>query len=264
MKEKIKNAFDKIEADEELKTRTRLFLSEKTKSKSEHKFFRVPRYVPAAICFLFVLFAGGHVILTPAATISIDVNPSIELDINRFDQVIKATPYNDDGELLTDSLHLTFKNYNEAVEAIMECSEIESLLSEDELLSITVVGNAGKQCGKILSDMEQYTSGQTNVSCSFTESSEVADAHDCGLSYGKYNAFLELHALDPEITEDTVQDMTMREIRDMIDSLSGIGSDSSNSSENGGNSASSHKNQNEHDHTAGQGMGRQNGKQNSH
>lgn len=263
MKDKIKNAFDKIEADEELKTKTQRFLSEKTETKSNPGFFRIPRYIPATICFLFVLFAGGHVILTPAATISIDVNPSIELDINRFDQVIKATPYNDDGELLVDSLHLTFKNYNEAVEEIIQSNEIDSLLSGDEMLSITVVGNPGKQCGKILSDMEQYTSGQANVSCSFTESSEVEAAHDCGLSYGKYNAFLELHALDPGITEDTVQDMTMKEIRDMIESLSDTGSTLGSNSKKNESSSDSHNNQKEHSHETSQRQHRKNRKQNS-
>lgn len=261
MKDKIKNAFDKIEADEELKTKTRRFLSEKTSSKPEHRFVRVPRYIPAAICFLFVLFAGGHIVLTPAATICIDINPSIELAINRFDQVIKATPYNDDGELLADSLHLTFKNYNKAIEEILESSKVESLLSEDELLSITVVGAAGNQCEKILSNIEKCTSGHTNTTCIFAESSEVEAAHDFGLSYGKYKAFLELHALDPAITEEIVQDMTMREIRDMIDSLSAGGSDDNDVLKNSQNSNKSQQEQKNQTHDTGQGMRKQKGKE---
>ena len=46
-------------------------------------------------------------------------------------------------------------------------------------------------------------------------------AHDCGLSYGKYRAYLELAALDPTVTPEEVQGMTMREIRDRIAALSG-------------------------------------------
>lgn len=46
-------------------------------------------------------------------------------------------------------------------------------------------------------------------------------AHEAGLSYGKYMAYLELKELDPDIAPEDVQGMTMREIRDRIGQLSG-------------------------------------------
>lgn len=55
-------------------------------------------------------------------------------------------------------------------------------------------------------------------------------AHEAGLSFGKYRAYLELKELDPEITPDDIRDLSMREIQDMIDSLSG--EDSASSDEN--------------------------------
>ncbi|HIZ42609.1 MAG TPA: hypothetical protein H9811_08620 [Candidatus Gemmiger excrementigallinarum] len=50
---------------------------------------------------------------------------------------------------------------------------------------------------------------------------EVEQAHECGLSYGKYRAYRELAALDPTVTPEAVQGMTMREIRDRIAALTG-------------------------------------------
>lgn len=41
-----------------------------------------------------------------------------------------------------------------------------------------------------------------------------------GLSYGKHRAFLKLKTLDSTITAEKIQNMTMREIRDLIDELS--------------------------------------------
>ena len=37
------------------------------------------------------------------------------------------------------------------------------------------------------------------------------------LSLGKYRAYLELKALDPAVTPDDIRDLSMREIRDLID-----------------------------------------------
>ena len=53
------------------------------------------------------------------------------------------------------------------------------------------------------------------------------DAHEAGLSFGKYRAYLELKELDPDITPDDIRDLSMREIQDLIDSLSGGESTSS-------------------------------------
>ena len=50
---------------------------------------------------------------------------------------------------------------------------------------------------------------------------DMEAAHDAGLSYGKYQAFLALQALDPSVTAEEVQGMTMREIRDRIAALGG-------------------------------------------
>ena len=46
------------------------------------------RLVPTLACCLLVLLAGWgghHAYFTPSAIISIDVNPSLELGVNRFD-----------------------------------------------------------------------------------------------------------------------------------------------------------------------------------
>ena len=47
----------------------------------------------------------------------------------------------------------------------------------------------------------------------------MAAAVEMGLSYGKYLAFLEIQSRYPDITPQEVQGMTMREIRDLLDSL---------------------------------------------
>lgn len=49
---------------------------------------------------------------------------------------------------------------------------------------------------------------------------EVAAAHSLWLSYRKYKVFLELQTLDPNIAIEDIMELTMRQIRDMINALS--------------------------------------------
>lgn len=222
MNNKIKKAFDTIHAEEELKEKTKAFLFQKVQGDSERKPRHLHRLMPALICLLFVLIGGGGygLYFIPTAAVSIDINPSLELEVNRFDQVVAVKGCNDDGYALASALHLNFKNYNEAVKQILENEQIADLLSQNEVLTITVTGSNEEQRGKILSDIELCTAGQENAYCYSATSSELATAHEMGLSYGKYRAFLELQAADPNITPEDVQGMTMREIRDLIASLS--------------------------------------------
>ena len=75
----------------------------------------------------------------------------------------------------------------------------------------------------------------------YTHSEEVEKAHESGLSYGKYKAFLELQKLDPTITVEEIQSMTMREIRERISQLSGnVDDNGENSRKNTGTGRENH------------------------
>ncbi len=249
MNNTLKELFGSIRAEEPLKDRTIAFLAKKTRryTKITHRY---PVYAAACACMLLVLLGGLRLYFTPTAKISIDINPSIELSVNRLDRVIHVDGLNEDGRALSRSLDVKYQHYSQAVEQILHCDSIEKLLSGDEVMAITVIGSDGQQSAKILSDVEQCTANQRNTHCYFARSEEVAAAHESGLSCGKYRAFLELQQLDPEITPEAVQGMTMRQIREMIDRLTsdqGTVAPSSNSQGNG-----------HHGHGAGHGNGRRN------
>lgn len=222
MKDKLKEVFSQIQAEEELKNRTEVFLAKKTQGYTRVKTQKRMYYVCAAacVCLLLMLLGGCWMYFTPIAQISIDINPSIELSINRFDQVISVNGFNEDGRELSNALDVKFKNYTDAIEQILNDDIIAALLSNNEVMTIMVTGSDGIQSSRILSKVESCTAGQRNTYCYFAPSEDVTAAHEMGLSYGKYRAFLEVQLLDPDITPETVQGMTMREIRELIDSLS--------------------------------------------
>lgn len=219
MNDKLKKAFDQIHAEEELKQSTMEYIRRNAQAQEKPKTKAYRYLVPALACLVF-LIVGSFFYLTPTANISIDINPSIELGINRFDRVVSVKSYNDDGAELKAQLDIKNLKYTEAVEQVMENDTIEALLSKDEILTIGVIGNNVEKSEKILFEVETCTRNERNTYCYFANTQEVEGAHELGLSCGKYKAYLELHSLDGSITADDVKNMTMREIRDLISRLS--------------------------------------------
>lgn len=235
MDDKIKAAFGAVCADEELKSKTRAFIAQKTHGHAVRRTLNYRRLLPAAAvgCLALFLFAGGKLYFTPTARIDIEINPSLELGINRFDKVVSVNPLNEDGKKLAESLDIKFAGYDEAFRRILDNKSVEALLSDNEIMTVTVIETNNSQSADILSEVRAFTKGYGNVYCHSASSEEVSAAHELELPCGKYRAFLELQAHDPDITPDEIRDMTMRQIRELITDLSGDGNNESSAAAGG-------------------------------
>ena len=124
--------------------------------------------------------------LVPTAFISIDLNPSLELSINRFDRVIAVQGYNDEGQAIADSLQLQYLDYRQALQELLASQEIISYLEQDAVLSMTVSGQDSSQCGSILREVEGCAATHQNIHCHAGDIELVSQAHAAGMSLGKY------------------------------------------------------------------------------
>ena len=223
MNNQIQDAFDGIKASEALKARTRSFVAEQTERRQRSFFPAAPaaRWIAAAACALLLFLGGWRLYEAPTVAISVDINPSIELEVNRFGRVVSASGYNEAGEALLQRLPLRNKPYAKAIEAIASDSQIRNLLANDETLVFFVAGAENAQTAQILSDLENFTAGRQNMVCRSRNEETAREAHALGLSCGRYAAYLEWRALEPNVTPEQVNSMTMREIRDRIAELSG-------------------------------------------
>lgn len=223
MRDELKTALDKVTADEALKQSTRAFLARQTHEYGVAKARpRTARRLAAAFACLALVIVGGTgywAYFSPTCAISIDINPSVELAVNRFDKVISVEGIGEDGEALAETLDVRFLNYADALDCLLENQTVEDYLAQDEVLSIAVAGDNQGQADAILAQAETCTAGTKNVYCHAADSEELEHAHEAGLSFGKYQAFLILQSLDPSVTPDDVQGLTMREIRDRIAAL---------------------------------------------
>lgn len=216
-KEKLKAALDQIHAEGSLKTSTKKYLFEKVYFKEKKRSSPLRKFAAAAVCSLAVFIGGGSwLFFTPTAFISVDVNPSLELGINRFDRIVSVIGYNEDGRALVQDLHIKYMDYTDALETLMEDQNMEVYMADNADVVLTVAGDNAAKSSEILDNVESCMSEHQNVYCHSGNSEEVHHAHDAGLSFGKYQAWQVLQDLDPDITLEEVQDMTMSEIRDLI------------------------------------------------
>lgn len=219
MREELRAALDSVHAEPELKAAARAAVARR--ARQQRRVRPAVRWAVVAAACAVVVLGGRWLYFTPTTHISIDVNPSLELGINRLDRVISVEGWNDDGTALAETLDLTHQTYTEAVETILASDTIEALVAQNAVVEIGVIGEDDARCAQMLAAVETCTAGQQNTHCYQASSHEVEQAHDCGLSYGKYRAYQALAALDPSVTPEAVQGMTMREIRGRIAALSG-------------------------------------------
>ncbi len=206
MDDRIKKAFGAVHASEELKNRTKKFIAQRSRGYKGRRY--ALRIIPAtAACLALALFAAATLYLTPTTRVNIDINPSLELGINRFDKVVSVEALNDDGKKLAQTLNIKFTDYNDAFRRILDEKSVKDLLTENEIMTVTVIETKTEQSANILSGMRDCANGYSNVYCHSASSDEAHAARELGLSCGKYRAFLELRKLDPNITTEDIQGM---------------------------------------------------------
>ena len=218
---RVKAAFDCIHAEEELKQNTMAFLRQRCYEEKKPRRVPIKPLAAVVVCLLLALagWDGYSTYFTSVSTISVDVNPSIELEVNRFDAVIRVEAYNEDGADVVSAVDIRFQNYRKALEQLLQDGSMSRYLTPDQVVEITVFGADETRNREMLENLTACTASYGNFHCATGDAEVVDEAHSAGLSCGKYRAFSELQALDPDITVEDVKGWTMRQIRDQIAAL---------------------------------------------
>ncbi len=216
----IRKSMSEIRATEDLKKNTLQYLLKQQEKKSVRKIYPAFRYALTAACLLLLFGAGGYsVYRKPESYISIDVNPSFELGINRFGRVVSADAYNEDGQSVLQHLSLRNIPYIQAIGRLLEKESSTGFLKEDSLLVFTIVSNHSYSMMEELSASEFYQGYETLMYTS--DALSMAEAHTHEMSFGRYRAYQELSQYDSTVTVEDCHDMTMSELHSRIESCSG-------------------------------------------
>ncbi len=221
---KIKKSMENIQATEEMKQRTLRYLEAQQTRRSRSFFQQRPHmaigYVMAAICVFLLAGTGGYAVYSkPVSYISIDVNPSIELAVNRFDRVVSAKGYNADGEDILQHVPLENISYLQAIDRLLKDAYYSRYLNRDSQLVVTVVSEHSDTMLEQISANAAFQALDTATYSSDTAC--MAEAHQHEMSFGKYRAYLELSQYDGSISVEDCHGMTIGEIQNRIRTCQG-------------------------------------------
>ncbi len=212
----IMDSMKEIRASEELKAGTLQYLSGQRKVHSIPVTRHVLRYALIAVCLLMALGMGGYsVYRKPVSYISIDINPSIELGINRFERVVSADAYNEDGQNILKGVTLKHVPYGKAIDRLLSDETYSGYLTADSVLVFTVVSDRPDTVIKEIN--ESGTGHAYNAQIYTSDEFCMEEAHQYDMSFGKYRAYQELSLYDENVTVEDCHGMTIGEIQDRIE-----------------------------------------------
>ena len=154
MHDEIRKAFGQIRATEQMKQSVSEHLTQ-NRRKTAKGSIRVSLAPLVSACALLLLCVGiGNWYFfqkMPVSYVSVDVNPSVELTLNRRNRVTAAESRNKEGEIVLAHLDLEGKDYLEAVELLVGSQAMQKYLTGDAELTVTV---ASSNAEELLSGLE--------------------------------------------------------------------------------------------------------------
>ena len=240
----IRDAFEAVTASDELKQKAVSAALGATRPAK-----RKPRLILAiaAIAAVFVFAISGYgMYMQPSAYISVDLNPSIELTLNKANNVVGVRAHNRDGENILENLDLKGRYYEDAIDAILEQEGKAGYLGENAYVVFAVQSNDPVQEQELLKGTQECAQthhGSAQTECISVSEETREQAHEHGMSPGKYQTYLELQELDPTVTIEESRHMSMHDMKNKIDACS-------EAHASGGHESGSHETEN---HDAGDG-----------
>lgn len=185
-----------------------------------------------AACFCMIALAGGTYTYQNGkvdSVIGIDVNPSVELSVNKRNKVLSAKALNEDAESMMQDMDLKGVDLNTAVNAVIGSMVTHGFFSDlDNAVLVTVsndsISKASSLRFEVVNDI-QNTLEQNKVKAvvydqQVMEEAEVKKlAEEYKISYGKAYFLRELILQNSSLTMDDMKELaplTMEEIAKVI------------------------------------------------
>ena len=229
---RVRQAFQNLEPAPDLNARTLDFIgAQRQSAPSPAKKRRKPIFLAAAFaaaaCFIAAavgIFATSSQI---TAYVDIDINPSLELGINRFGTVVSAEGVNEDGAAVmaaldTEGVILTGLSYEAAAEQLAVSNTLGAYLDEGAFAQFSVVCDNDAQATQLQQATENcFATLPCAASCQRATAEDHQAAQDVGMGVGRYQAACQLMEKDSSYTLEECSHMTMRQLRDALETAEG-------------------------------------------
>lgn len=216
--------------------------------------------IAACLALIACLIAGAVDFLRPVAYVGIDVNPSVELTLNRFDIVVGTHALNDDGQRALDEASCMWRVFDDAARDLD--GAMRAIADEGAVVEVSIDCDNENRYAALAAQSSDCFGRNGEAHCNRTSAEERQAAHDSGMGVAKYRAYQALQEAGVEISVEECASMSMRELRDLL-AENGIDENEEKDEHVGmgnGQGAGTHSSDNAGSHGHGSGSGNGNGK----
>ena len=214
--------------------------------------------IAACLALVACLIGGVADFLRPMAYVGIDVNPSVELTLNRFDIVVGTHALNDDGQRALDEAPCMWRAFDDAARDLD--GAMRAIAGEGAVVKVSIDCDNENRYAALAAQSNDCFGCNGEAHCDRTNAEERQAAHDSGMGVAKYRAYQALQEAGVDISAEKCASMSMRELRDLLaengidaneekDEHAGMGYDQGRGAHNGNGAGG-------HDHGSGSGNGK--------
>jgi len=150
------------------------------------------------------------------ALVSVDINPSIEISINKEEQIVSVQAKNEDGIKLLNNLDLTHKQLVDGVNEIIAAAKEMGYIDESKkvvLVSATLYSPDGEdtsseyseQLKQILNTLEAESDSADLLTVYINDSAIIEEAKNNNLSIGKELLYKYAQTQDASLTAEDIR-----------------------------------------------------------
>lgn len=231
IKEKIKSSFDNIKLPDfnmdDLKKRNGMvYMKEEKKTYKKKLIIGLSACLAVCVC-LFIGLGYFNNNIKVASIIGIDVNPSVELKVNKNEKVLDVIANNDDAKVILEGMDLKGSDINVAVNALIGSMVKNGYIDELANSILISVDNPDSQESeklrkKIVDELNAFISNGNNISV-VSQSITVGDdntslAQEYGISVGKLELIEKLIEKNNLYTYESLKDLSINELNLLLGS----------------------------------------------
>lgn len=206
---------DSIKASNKTKQNTlNVILAHKQKNK--HKPVITILIVTCVLLFTFISFPAQ----STSAFVTMDINPSFEIEINNQYEIINIISYNNDGNQIMNQENLKGKHFNEALTTLLSNQDYEQYLY-DGILEVSIF-SLDKRLSYELEDYINKQLKQKQVkqyNCSQVDEVTHKNANQSHMSAGKLQVINKILSYTSEYNQNDLRNKTMKELYNLLEEL---------------------------------------------
>lgn len=170
--------------------------------------------IAACLALVACLIGGAVDFLRPVAYVGIDVNPSVELTLNRFNIVVGTHALNDDGQRALDEASCMWRAFNDAARDLD--GAMRAIAGEGAVVEVSIDCDNESHYAALAAQSNNCFGCNGEAHCNRTSAEERQAAHDSGMGVAKYRAYQALQEAGIDVSTEECASMSMRELRDLL------------------------------------------------